>query len=49
MYDISRLRVNTMSKCHLRKAVANVSCFQALHNMLASNFAGVYDVDSGAF
>ena len=39
--------INTMNKCHLHKAVANVSCFQKLHTVLASNFSEVDRVDSG--
>jgi len=38
---------DTMNTCHLYKTVANISCFQKLRTMLASNFSAIYPVDSG--
>jgi hypothetical protein len=42
---VSILCIKTMNKCHLHKAVANVSCFRKIHTTLASNFSEVYHVE----
>jgi len=39
--------IDKMNTCHLHKAVANISCFQKLRTMLASNFSAINPVHSG--